>query len=315
MLNRRHLRIKILQALYAFYQSGNTDLAKGEKELFHSLNKIYDLYIYYLLLFEEVKGYAHQRLEEGKKKRLPSPEDLNPNTRFVDNAVFGLLENNEQLLRLAETRKLSWVDQEDGIRNLFRQVMKTQEYEEYMSSETPGFELDKAFAVKVFKKHYANYELFHSLWEERSIYWNDDIDIVCSMVIKTLKSFKANSDTGAPLLDLYKDPEDELPFVKDLFRKTVTLDDEVEEMIQDKTKNWELERIATMDIILMKMAIAEAMHFQSIPIKVTLNEYIEISKYYSTPKSNLFINGILDKIFDELKEKGKIRKVGRGLIT
>lgn len=315
MLNRRHLRIKVLQALYAFTQSSNSNLASGEKELFHSIDRIYDLYIYYLLLFDEINRFARQSLEDGKKKRLPTPEDLNPNTRFVDNAIFNLLANNSELARVSQTSKVSWAGQQDLAQKLFREIKETEEFAEYMETSTGTFEEDRQFALKIFKKYMANFERIHELFEERSIYWNDDVDLMCSMVLKTIKQFTPESGVGAALLPLYKDPKDEIQFVKDLFRKTITNNEQLEEMIDVKTKNWEVERIASMDILLMKMAITEVLHFESIPVKVTLNEYIEISKFYSTPKSNIFINGILDKVFEELKEGGKIKKVGRGLIN
>jgi N utilization substance protein B len=304
-----------MQALYAFYQSGNSNLAKGEKELFHSIDRIYDLYIYYLQFFDEINDFARHRIDENKKKRLPSPEDLNPNTRFVDNAIFNLLGNNEALLNATKTRKISWAGEDDLIKKIYREIVASEEYDIYMNMEECTFDDDRQFALKVFKKYIANSVAIHDLFEERSIYWNDDIDLMCSMVIKTIKSLSEDSGAGAPLLPLYKDAEDEIQFVKDLFRRSDLEDDDNEAMIQEKTQNWEVDRIASMDILLMKMGITEVQHFESIPVKVTLNEYIEISKFYSTPKSNVFINGILDKVFDDLKEAGKINKIGRGLIS
>lgn len=315
MLNRRHLRIKVMQALYAFYQSGNSNLAKGEKELFHSIDRIYDLYIYYLQLFDEINDFARHRIDENKKKRLPSPADLNPNTRFIDNAIFNLVANNEALLMATKTRKISWADDGDLVKKIYREIVASEEYDEYMNLEEVGFDIDRQFALKVFKKYIANSEAIHDLFEERSIYWNDDIDLMCSMVIKTVKLLTEDSDPNYPLLPLYKDADDEIQFVKDLFRRSILEDDAHEALIQEKTQNWEVDRIASMDILLMKMAITEVLHFDSIPVKVTLNEFIEISKFYSTPKSNVFINGILDKVFEDLKEAGKIKKIGRGLMS
>jgi N utilization substance protein B len=314
MLNRRHLRIKVLQALYAYFQANNDNLGKGEKELFGSIDKIYELYISFLLVFTDVRVMAERRMEEGRNKRLPSPEDLNPNTKFVGNRVMNMIIDNKQLGKESNARKINWNNEQDLMRKIFTSIRTSEVYEEYMSDKTRSIEEDKAFLIAVFKKYIANSEPLHYYFEEQSIHWMDDIDLVCSMVIKTMKSYKEDSDEDAPLLPLYKDADDEKSFIKTLFRKTIAMNDEYEALIQEKTKNWEVERIATMDILLMKMAITEAVEFNSIPIKVTLNEYIDISKFYSTPKSNGFINGILDKIFFDLKENGKIKKIGRGLI-
>lgn len=315
MLNRRHLRIKVLQALYAYFKSNNDEIKKGEKELFHSLDRIYDLYLYMLLLVIDVRVAAQDRIDENKKKRLPSEEDLNPNLRFVDNAILVQLDNNEQLTRLAETRKLHWADEKEMIKKMFREIRHSDEYEAYMNGPQPDYADQKAFIVKIFRKYIANFELVHHFFEERSIYWGDDLDLVCAMAMKTMKLFEEDNEQGGAMLELYKDPEDEIGFIKDLFRKTLLESEESEVLIQEKAKNWESERIASMDMLLMKMAIAEVKQFKTIPVKVTLNEYIEISKFYSTPKSSVFINGILDKVFEDLKEEGKIKKVGRGLIT
>jgi len=315
MLNRRHLRIKVLQALYAFFRSGNDDLAVGEKELFHSINKIFDLYIWVLLLFGEINQLTLNKIEDGKNKRLPSPEDLNPNLKFANNAIFNLLLENDELLRHADSRKLNWVDERDElVKKMFRAIGASEEYQEYMANPAGGFDHDREFAVKAFKKYIANSELLQQHFEGQSIYWNDDFDLVCSMVIKTIKSFDAESSSSARLLSLFKDPEDETNFLKTLYRQTILSQEVHEGLIQEQAQNWETERIAVMDMLLMKMALTEAENFNTIPIKVSLNEYIEISKFYSTPKSSVFINGILDKLFQQLKESGKIKKVGRGLI-
>jgi N utilization substance protein B len=184
-----------------------------------------------------------------------------------------------------------------------------------MAAPATDYAADKEVIIRVFKRHLINAPTLHDFFEEKSIFWVDDLDLVASMVIKTFKSFEENSDEFQPMLPLWKDPEDEMSFVKVLFRKTVAQNDEHMELIHKHTDNWEVDRIALIDIILMRMALSEGREFSEIPVKVTLNEYIEISKYYSTPKSNTFINGVLDKLFEELKTSGKIKKVGRGLIT
>ncbi|MFZ9028630.1 MAG: transcription antitermination protein NusB [Crocinitomicaceae bacterium] len=313
MLNRRHLRIKVLQSLYAFYQSKGDEYVKFEKELFSSIDRIYDLYLYLLLTFSELKTQGERRIEDNKKKILPTDEDLNPNLKFVQNKVIALLESNEGLRRMSETRKVNWLGDENQemFRKMFLQIRESETYFEFMNNESEGFEDDMAFAVALFKTEIANFPLLYNYFEERDIHWLDDIDLACSMVLKTIKSFDLNGNNE--IMPLYKDEADEKEFIQLLFRKTVLMDEESEKLIDELTSNWELDRIAKMDIILMKMAIAEFQIFNNIPTKVTLNEYIEISKFYSTPKSNGFINGVLDKAIARLEKEGKIKKVGRGL--
>ncbi len=314
ILTRRHIRIKVLQALYAYFKSNNDNYVTGEKELFFSLNKMYDMYILYLLIFDEIVRLAENRIEDGKKKRLPTEDDLNPNLKFVENKIFKLLSENRALKNKVEQRKLNWTNQEDAIVKLFKEIRESDVYIEYMSTQETTFEEDRIFATKLFKKVIANFEFIHHIFEENSIYWVDDIDLVCSMVLKTIKSFTEKSDEFDSISTLYKENDDEEEFAKILFRKTIDMDKVNTEIIEERTKNWEVDRIASMDVLLMKMALTEAREFKQIPIKVTMNEYIEVSKFYSTPKSNTFINGILDKVFADMKKNGEIAKVGRGLI-
>lgn len=315
MLNRRHLRIKILQTLYAFEQAKEQTIAKAEKELLYNIQKMYEMYLFLMLVMLEVREVAERRIEDNKKKRLPTSEDLNPNTRFVDNAFLRQLEANKELLSASERSKINWMGEGELTRKFFRLLSETEEYQKYMSAPETGYEQDHEIVIRLFKRHLINYSDLHEFFEERSIYWVDDLDLVASMTLKTFKSFEAGSDEFHPLLPLWKEPEDEMPFVKTLFRKAITQSKEHEELIHKHAENWELDRIAMMDIILMKMALTEAREFPQIPVKVTLNEYIELAKYYSTPKSSNFINGVLDKLFDELQQDGRIKKLGRGLIT
>jgi N utilization substance protein B len=314
MLNRRHLRIKILHALYALEQSKDGNISRAEKELFHSIQKMYEMYLFLMLLMLEIKTVAEQKIEEGKKKRLPTEADLNPNMKLVNNRFLAQLESNKELFGKAEKGKVNWVGDQELIRRLYRSLIDSEVYKEYMASEESSYEADKAAIVKLFKKHVINDESLQDFFDEKSIFWVDDLDLAASMVIKTFKSFKEDSDEFHPILPLWKDEDDEQSFVKVLFRKTVTQSEEHTAMLKKYTDNWEIERIALMDIILMKMALSEVREFKQIPVKVSLNEYIEISKFYSTPKSSNFINGVLDKLFSELKTEGIIKKVGRGLI-
>ncbi|MEN9442416.1 MAG: transcription antitermination factor NusB [Bacteroidota bacterium] len=315
MLNRRHLRIKVLQALYAYFQSNEDNFRRTENELMQAVERIQDLYLYLLLSFSEIKSIAENRIEENTKKIRPSEEDLNPNTKFIDNKIIRLLEENKELRRLSEERKVNWVGDEhqEMFRKMFLIIKDSEIYFEYMNNESKTFEDDKAFALELFKVEIANSELLYNFFEEKSIHWMDDIDLACSMVLKTLKS--VNEGEVIELLPLYKVDDDEQEFIRELLRKTISMDKENEALIDELTKNWELDRIAKMDVILMKMAITELQIFNNIPTKVTLNEYIEISKFYSTPKSNGFINGILDKAIDRLQTEKKIVKIGRGLMN
>ncbi len=315
MFNRRHLRIKLLQALYAHEQGADNNLVKAESELFHSINRMYDMYLYLLLLYVELRDVAIQRIEDGQKKRLPSHEDLHPNTRFVANKFISQLSENRGLKSLTDKGKINWMGEGELMKRLFKMLTDTPEYQSYMKIEKPTYDDDQEVVVRTFRRHLVNHTGLHEFFEERSIYWVDDLDIVASMTYKTLKLFKADTPPGFQLLPLWKDEGDELEFVKTLFRKAISQSEENTELIHQYTENWEVDRIALMDIILMKMAMTEVREFPQIPIKVTLNEYIEIAKYYSTPKSSTFINGVLDKLFSELETLGKINKLGRGLIT
>ena len=317
MLNRRHLRIKVLQILYAFFQTEGKDPLQAEKELFRSIDKMYELYMYFLLSFEEIVTFAERRLEERQKKIRPSEEDLRPNRKFVDNPIFEFFINNIELRKNSEKMKINWggAVKNDLMRKLFVHISETDAYIDFLSSDEDTFEEKKKYAVSLFKTEIANFSLLHDFFENESIYWLDDIDLICSMVLKTMKSVKEEVNEYSAILPLYKDSDDEKGFIKKLIRKTISKDKENTELIDKLTDNWELDRIAKMDIILLKMALTELTELPSIPKKVTLNEYIEISKFYSTPKSQVFINGILDKAVVLLAKTGEMKKSGRGLIN
>jgi N utilization substance protein B len=308
MLNRRHLRIKVLQVLYAYFQSNENDFKVVEKELMNSIERIYDIYLYVLLAFEELKDVEEQKIAENKLKSKTA------NDRFVQNKVVALLTENNELREASEKNKVNWIGDEhrEMFKKIMLQIRESELFFNYMQSETNTFEEDKNFVIALFKAEIANSPLIYNFFEEKSIHWMDDIDLACGIALKTIK--QATEDGSITIHPLFKDPEDEIPFVKTLLRKTIANDQENVLLIDELTKNWELDRIAKMDIILMKMAITELQEFNNIPKKVTLNEYIEISKFYSTPKSSGFINGILDKAIDRLIKEHKIQKIGRGLI-
>ncbi len=314
MLNRRHLRIKVLQALYAYFQSDEDSIKKTELDLMKSVERIYDLYLYLLLTFGELHALAETRIAENKKKLRPSEEDVNPNRKFVDNALLNQLLESRSLRTASEDSNVNWVgDVEHEIfRKIFAGLKDSEAYLAHMNNGIDGYEADRQFLIDLFKSDIANSEYLYSYFEEKNIFWIDDIDLACQMVIKSLKLM--NEGEAFEVMPLYKDEEDETDFVKQLLRKTIANDSENEKTIDELTNNWELDRIAKMDVLILKMAITELMIFKGIPSKVSLNEYIEIAKYYSTEKSPGFINGVLDKAIDVMTKDGRIVKIGKGLI-
>lgn len=307
------MRIKALMALYAFNRREDGDLVKAESELVFSIAKTYDLYHYLLLLVLEISDVAADRIERALQKKMPTPQDLNPNRRFIDNPVIVQLRNNRSLNKYLNGTKLSWVNFAHIPRILFNNMLSWDEFGEYMNQEEMNYQGHKKFVINLVSRLFsASEDLVNSL-EEQSIYWNDDLEYVLLMIEKTLKKFRAASGEQAELMPLYKNREDE-EFVKLLFRKAVLNYRQSSELIDNNTTNWEVDRIALMDTLVMQLAIAEVLEFPEIPVKVTLNEYIEIAKYYCTPKSSTFVNGILDNIFREMREKGLLKKYGRGLI-
>lgn len=314
MLNRRHLRIKVLQALYAFFQDEEAEMGKAERQLMFSVTKFHELYIYLLAILQRLHLLRVEKMEMARKRRVPTDEDLNPNLRFVENPFLVELSANKALNKAVETYKIQWDEDRLAIvKDAYQKMLGLPEYQGYMSGE--GEMNDQQIVTKVLKECIANNELIQHHLDEMSIFWVDDLDLASSMAIKTIKAWKKVEEEGkGEVLGLYKDEKEEKDFVEKLFRNTILESAEHEELIGEKTKNWDLDRIAYMDMLLMKMALTEARTFKSIPTKVTMNEYLELSKYYSTPKSNAFINGVLDKLFAEMKEDGRIKKIGRGLL-
>lgn len=313
MLNRRHLRIKILQILYGFYQDEDLDTTKAKKALDLSIDKMYQLYLLLISMVAEMQGLAIDKIEAGRKKQLPTEEDLHPNTKFVRNATLRILANSKQLKnRLSETG-VGWEKHRELLRNLHRSLIEDEEYITYMSSDERSFRHDRESLLRMFRKHLINETTFQEMLEEESIFWVDDLDLASSMVIKTIKNIN-EEDEEVDIMPVWRNDDDDKDFMDSLFTQTLAQGELNEELIKEGAQNWELERIALIDRILMKMALAEAKTFESIPLKVTLNEYIELSKYYSTEKSHGFINGILDQLFTALHESGDIKKTGRGLI-
>jgi transcription antitermination protein NusB len=313
MISRRLLRIKALMALYAFNRREDGNLTQAETELMFSVGKTYDLYHYLLLLVLEISDIASEKIDQALQKRMPTPQDLNPRKRFVDNLVIAQIRKNVAFRKYISTQKLTWVNNSHIPRLLYNKMIVWEVYEEYMMSDCHNYLSDKKFIINLIKDLFSNSEDLLSNLEEQSIYWNDDIEYVSSMLEKTLKKFKVDSGENIPLMPLFKNDEDE-EYVKILFRKAVLHSAKCSELIDKNTTNWEVERIALMDILVMQLAITEIIEFPEIPVKVTLNEYIEISKYYCTSKSSTFVNGILDNIVKEIRENGLFNKFGRGLV-
>jgi len=315
MLNRRHLRIKVLQVLYAFFQGHENDAHKVEKELLLSVERMYDMYLYLLLALPELQRAAQNRQAELKKKMRPSPEELNPNMKFVDNELITELAANQGLYKLAEQRKVNWLgaENQEMFRKMFLHLQETELYFEHMNNGQKGDDETLNFALQVFKQEVVNASWLQHFFDEKSIYWTDDLDLCASMALKTLKAWKKGQ--VLEILPLYKADDDEKDFILTLLHKTIQQDQQHETDILALADNWELDRIAKMDMLLLKMGLTELQFCASIPTKVTLNEYIEISKFYSTPKSNVFINGILDKAIVKLTDEKRIQKIGRGLLN
>lgn len=307
MINRILIRIKVLQIVYSFYQNGNNDLKVAENELLFSLRKSYDLYHYFLLLIIEVTNLQRRTLDAKKCKYMPTHAELNPNTRLVDNRFAAQVAENEALQKYVAEQGLSWVNDKEFVKNVLDIILASDLYNEYLDNENDSYETDKEFWRAVFKKLICGNEQIEEFLEDKSIYWNDDIGIVETFTLKTIKQFEEKSGSKQKLLPMFKDMEDQSFAIK-LFRQSLLKGSEYRERINKHMKNWEAERIANMDLIIMQVALAEIMTFPTIPINVTLNEYIDTAKYYSTPKSGVFINGILDSIVSELKKEKVLLK-------
>ncbi|MEA4935694.1 MAG: transcription antitermination factor NusB [Paludibacter sp.] len=308
MINRVLLRIKIIQILYAYYKSEGKTAMMVEKELFHSIEKTYDLYFHLLNLAVMLTDFAASRIESKKNKLRPSPEDINPNTRFIDNTFVAQLRINNQFNEYLTKNKLSWVNHPDVIKELFEEIVASSFYEEYMEQQAVDYTADKDIWRKIYKKIILQNEDLDSSIEDQSIFWTDDVEMVISFILKTIKRFSQEAGARQPLLPMFKDDED-IDFAKKLLHGVLKNGHSYREIIDKNTKNWELDRIAFMDILIMEVAISELMDFPTIPVNVTLNEYIEIAKNYSTDKSGTFVNGVLDNIVGQLKKDNQLIKV------
>lgn len=301
-----------MQSVYALFQSKSDNLNKEEKFLVQSIEKMSDLHALLLSLLVEVQEMATNHLELSKKKFLASSEEKNPNTKFVENRIIRSIATNASLNTYLEDKKLTnWKLDDEFVRVIWNLILKSDLYKVYINSNESTFKEDKSFVLEVFKLIVAPNEKLADYFEGINLTWVDDIPFVNTWIVKDLNAIK--EDRPFRLGKLYKDAEDE-KFVLNLFRKMVLTHNDFTDVINDKTPNWDADRIADIDLILIKMALCEFIHFASIPTSVTINEYIEISKDYSSQKSSFFINGVLDKILKEYKAEDKIKKIGRGLL-
>ena len=312
MINRRHIRVKVMQSTYALLQSKSDNLIKEEKFLYHSIDKMYDFYALLLHLLVEVRNLESNHISISQKKFLATPEEKNPNTKFVNNQLIKLIDESVSLREYLETNQLSnWELDDEYVKEIWKLTKESKNYASYMKSQISNFQEDKEFVVAIFKTVIAPNDKLAEYFEDTAISWVDDIPFVNTWVVKTLNGL--NPKQPLQLGKLYKD-EDDKQFVVDLFRKVVLNHSEYEKEIENKTPNWDTDRIAEIDMILIKMAITEFLKFPSIPTSVTINEYIEISKDYSTDRSSFFINGVLDKILKDFTASKRLNKIGRGLI-
>ena len=311
MLSRRLLRIKVAKALYAHLQSDADNMIASEKTLMASIDKAYDLYFQLLTLPEALVKYATERQEIAKQKKLPTFEDLNPNTKFIDNQVIRTISVTDAINDHVAAKKLSWNNYPELIRSIYQQLSETEYFKAYMMRDERSFEEDRILVDKLYDL-LADFPALDDALEEMSILWSDDLPYILMMVQRTLSNMRP-SHKELRVADKFKSEEDP-QFVKTLFEKALVNHNEYQTYIERYTSNWDLERVVLMDTLIISIAMAELINFSSIPVKVTMDEWIEISKYYSTQGSSTFINGVLDKIVASLTEEGLIQKSGRGLI-
>lgn len=318
MVSRRYLRTKVMQAIFSHQMNDREDVVEGEKKLSAAIQSCYTLFIYFFSLFSAVYRYRVNKLEDLKNKINPTEADLNPNTKFVDNKVILQIDENVTLNRQYKEKKINWSNDADFIVQVNQQIVQLLEYQQYMKNPQRSYKEDKELVLTIVEKVFVESELIHWFFEEKNIHWFDDYNEALLMLYKNIQIFKETQENHCPIFPLFKEVSDgeesDVQFYKRLYTLTLSHNNEYEERIEQKLQNWELERMMGLDIILLKMALCEFTEFPDIPIKVTINEYIELAKTYSSNKSKLFVNGMLDKMAVDLKEEGKLNKMGRGLI-
>jgi N utilization substance protein B len=307
MINRVLIRIKVLQIVYACYQKENNDLKVAENELLLSLRRTYDLYYYFLLLIVEITNLEEKKVEQRKHKYCPTEAELNPSMRMVNNRFARQLETNETLRRYVKMHGISWTNEAEFVKKTLRIILSSDIYRDYISLSDDSYQADREFWRAAFRHLICGNESLDADMEDMSIYWNDDVEIIETFVIKTIKHFEESEGSRQELLPMFKDSGDH-DFVVELFRHTMQNREAYRELIFRHADNWESDRIANMDLIIMQVALAEIMNFPTIPLRVTMNEYLDASKFYSTPRSSTFINGVLDSVIKELKKENLLLK-------
>lgn len=314
MLNRHFLRAKVLQSLYAYYISQDSDKVQQEKFLFYSINKLYDIEIYLLSALLEIRDIAENQMEDAKNKFFPTEQEKNPNKKFVDNIFIKQIENNKELQKNITRLHVNWADEKDLLKNIFNRFKQSNSYKDYMNSGETSYEEDNKVVCQLFKNYLIKNENLYELLSEKELSWEGDYEYLCQVILKFLKSYKQEYDENQVLLQPFEkvtdnEVETDKQFVENLFRNTISHSEEYDELIKHRIENWDMDRLANIDVIIIKMAMTEFIYDPIIPIRVTLNEYIELSKEFSTEKSKLFINGMLDKLVIDLRVQGKIQKI------
>lgn len=312
MLSRRILRVKVVKAVYAHLQTECDNIPTTEKNLIASIDKAYDLYFHMLSLLPELVRYAEARQEIARNKMLATYEDLNPNRKFVENQAIERIDCCEAIAVYCKKKGLKWTENQDLIKNIYLSLQEQPFYKKYMENPSRSFREDAELAANIFLNILEQNELLESVLEDQSILWIDDLGYILTMAARTMTSMR-ESHEQVKLLPKFKSDED-LDFAKKLLRESIIHFEDNRKMIDEHTNNWDVERLALMDIVILAVAISEAKNFASIPVKVTMNEYIDVAKYYSTPASSTFINGVLDKIVTRGLEEGWIFKTGKGLL-
>ena len=312
MLSRRVLRTKVVKAVYAHTQCEGLTPVVSEKNLVLSIDRAYDLYFHLLALVPEIAEYAAERIRIGENKKLPTYDDLHPNRKFVENMAIARLNKDEGLQAELKARKLSWANHRDLIVALYNALIRQPFYQKYMQAQERSFREDAQLVSDIYMTMLEEFEPLESVLEEQSALWNDDLGFILTMVSRTILSMREKHE-AIKLMPQFKSDED-LDYAKSLLRNTIASYDRISLLLDNSMSNWDIERVALMDKIILVTAITEAENFPSIPVRVTMNEYIDIAKCYSTESSGGFINGVLDKIINQLTEEGKIIKSGKGLL-
>lgn len=306
MINRKLIRVKIVQLTYAYYQNGHHNMDTAEKELLFSLSKAYDLYNYLLGLIVAITQEERRRVDIATR-RADREGTETPSQRFAFNKFATQLEENKQLNLFMEDKKMSWENDVEAVRKLCDQIEKSPLYQEYMMSDAEDYETDRELWRRIYRTLIQGNEDLDAILEEKSLYWNDDKEIVDTFVLKTIKRFDPANKADQELLPEYDDTEDREYALK-LFRSTILNADTYQRYMSETSRNWNFSRLAYMDVVLMQIAIAEMLTFPNIPISVTINEYVDLAKLYSTPKSGGYINGMLDAIARHLVDTGRLLK-------